>query len=187
MISGRDIVYITGIEWDFLWQTPQEVAARLAQAGNRVLYIENIGIRSPGIRDAGRVVSRLKRWTRSSRSQGVRQVASNLYVCSPLVLPPFGPRWQGQINRRFLLPLVRRAAHNLNMRDILLWTYLPADTAVDLIRLLRSQRIVVVYYCMHDFAQLTPAVYQVRRSEKQLVHLNDLVFVSCAYLYTYCA
>ena len=52
MISGRDIICISSIEWDFLWQGHQEITSRLAQAGNRVLYIENTGVRSPGLRDA---------------------------------------------------------------------------------------------------------------------------------------
>ena len=40
MITGADIVYISSIEWNFLWQVHQEVAVRLARVGNRILYIE---------------------------------------------------------------------------------------------------------------------------------------------------
>ena len=83
MITGRDIVYISSIEWTFIWQQNQEIAIRLARAGNRVLYIENTGVRSPGLGDASRIVSRLKRWIVSLGSRGVREVAPNLFVCSP--------------------------------------------------------------------------------------------------------
>ena len=38
MITGKDIIYISTIEWTFLWQSHQEIATRLAAAGNRVLY-----------------------------------------------------------------------------------------------------------------------------------------------------
>ena len=72
MISGRDIICIASIEWDFLWQGHQEINLRLAQAGNRILYIENTGVRSPRIKDAGRIVKRLKLWLSSLRSGGVR-------------------------------------------------------------------------------------------------------------------
>ena len=118
MITGRDIICISSIEWDFLWQGHQEITSRLAQAGNRVLFIENTGVRSPGIRDAERVGTRLKKWMRSLRSNGVGEVAPNIYVCSPLVLPPFGSRWQRRVNRRFFLPFVRRTVRSLGMRDI---------------------------------------------------------------------
>jgi len=176
MISGKDIVCISSIDWGFLWQGHQEIASRLAQAGNRILYVENTGVRSPGLADVGRVSERLVKWARSLRSGGVREVAPNIYVCSPLVLPPFGARWQRLFNRRVLLPLVRRTARRLGMQDTLIWTYLPTDTALDLIQLLRTPRSVVVYYCIADFEQLTPWVNQLRQSEKEIIECSDVIF-----------
>ncbi|MGZ8843549.1 MAG: glycosyltransferase [Pyrinomonadaceae bacterium] len=178
MISGRDIVFISSIDWRFLWQGHQEIASRLAQAGNRILYIENTGVRSPGVADFGRVAERLVKWARSLRSGGVREVAPNIHVCSPLVLPPFGPRWQRFLNRRVLLTLVRRITRKLRMQDPLIWTYLPTDTALDLIQLLRTPRSLVAYYCIADFEQLTPWVNQVRQSEKDIIECSDVIFAS---------
>ncbi len=60
MISGKDIIILSGIEWDTLWQGSQEIATRLAQAGNRVLYVENIGIRAPTWKDKKRIALRVK-------------------------------------------------------------------------------------------------------------------------------
>jgi glycosyltransferase involved in cell wall biosynthesis len=182
MISGRDIIYISSIEWNFLWQGHQEIALRLAAAGNRVLYIENTGVRAPGLADVSRVAFRLKRWARALASSGVREVAPNIFLCSPLVLPPFGPRWQRTLNRRIFLPLVRRAARSLGMRDVLIWTYLPTDTTVDLIKQLRGPESRVVYYCVADFTQLTPHADQLRRSERETVELSDAVFTNCSEL-----
>ncbi|MFL6227562.1 MAG: glycosyltransferase [Pyrinomonadaceae bacterium] len=185
MISGRDIVYISSIEWNFLWQGHQEIARRLAEAGNRVLYLENTGVRSPGVRDAARVAFRLKRWARALRSGGVREVAPNIYVCSPLVLPPFGSRLSRELNRRVLLQLVRRTARRLGMRRPLVWTYLPNDTTLDLIRSL--ERSGLVYYCVADFAQLTPNAEQLRAAERELIKLCDVVFTQCTALSNLCA
>jgi glycosyltransferase involved in cell wall biosynthesis len=186
MITGRDIILISSVEWSFLWQHPQEIALRLAEAGNRVLYIENTGVRSPGFRDARRVALRLQFWANSLTSRGAREVRPGVYVCSPLVLPPFGPIWRRQINRRLFLPLVRRAARKLGMRDPILWSHLPTNTAADLIRLLRTPKSVVVYYCIADFAQLTPHVEQLRRSEKGIVQTSDLVFANSEPLAEHC-
>lgn len=179
MLTGRDIIYISSIEWNFLWQPHQEIALRLARAGNRILYIENTGVRSPGLGDAGRVLSRLKSWTGSLNSRGVREVAEGVYVCSPLVLPPFGSPIRKLINRHLLLPLIRRAARKLEMRDVLIWSYLPTDTVLDLIKLMRTQRSVTIYYCMADFSQLTPNSAQIAESERLLVEQSDLVFANC--------
>lgn len=182
MMRGRDIIYISSIEWSFLWQGHQEIARRLAEAGNRVLYVENTGVRAPTLRDAGRVAFRLKRWAGALRSRGVREVAPNIHVCSPLVLPPFGGRARRELNRRVLLPLVRRAARSLGMRDVLFWTYLPTDTTLDLIRLMRGPASGVAYYCVADFTQLTPHADKLRQSERATVEQSDVVFTNCSAL-----
>jgi glycosyltransferase involved in cell wall biosynthesis len=182
MITGRDFVYISSIEWNFLWQTHQEIATRLAQAGNRVFYIENMGVRSPRLGDATRVVARLKRWAANRRSKGVREIVPGVYVCSPLVFPPFQRGWRRQLNRRFFLPSLKRTALRLGFRDPIIWTYLPTDTVGDLIRLFRSPRSLVIYYSVADFSQLTTSVAQLQASEKELLELSDVVFASCEQL-----
>ena len=186
MITGQDIICISSIEWDFLWQGHQEIASRLAQAGNRVLYVENTGVRSPGIKDASRVVARLKNWVRTVLSGGLREVQSNIYVCSPIVLPPFGSRVRRYFNRRFLLPQVRRVAERLGLRNNLIWTYLPTDTTLDLLEMLRTPQSLVVYYCIADFAQLTPRVQRMRESEKSLIEKSDLIFAQGPELAAHC-
>jgi glycosyltransferase involved in cell wall biosynthesis len=182
MLTGRDIIYISSIEWDFLWQQNQEIAIRLGRAGNRVLYIENTGVRAPGLGDAKRVFSRLKRWSGALSSSGVREVSPNVYVCSPLVLPPFGSGLRKIVNNRLLLPLVRRAAKSLNFRDPLIWTYLPTDTARELIRLFKTPKGLVVYYCLADFPQLSQNPQLVEQSERALIETSDLVFANCTSL-----
>lgn len=186
MISGRDIVLISSVEWDFLWQIMQEVSLRLAKAGNRVLYVENTGVRSPSLHDAGRVAQRLSRWCDSLLSHGVRPVAPGVFVVSPIVLPPFGAPWRRLANRRLLRLQVARAARHLGMRDPLLWTFLPTDTAVEIVRLMSTPRSVVAYHCTADFSQLTPHARQLARSEATLLKLSDVVFANCERLAELC-
>lgn len=186
MLSGRDIIIISSIEWDFNWQGHQEIAQRLAQAGNRVLYIENMGVRSPGLHDARRVAVRAAKWIRSLPG-GVRQVLPNLYVCSPLVLPPFGSKTRQLINRRVLLPLIRQAAKNLHFKAEVILTYLPTDTVTALIKLLRKPGGLTVYYCIADFAELTPHAKAMLVSERAIVEMSDVVFAQCEQLAERCS
>ena len=182
MITGRDFIFISSIEWGFLWQAHQEIASRLAAAGNRVFYIENLGIRTPGLGDAGRIAGRVMNWVSNRRSKGVRQVAPNIHVCSPLVCPPFGSPWRRKLNRRLFLPALLRTARKLGFRDPIIWTYLPTDTSADLIRLLSTPENLVIYHCVADFTQLTPQAELLRTSEKDVLSLSDLVFASCSQL-----
>jgi glycosyltransferase involved in cell wall biosynthesis len=186
MSGGRDVILISSVEWDFLWQIQQEVSVRLARAGSRVLYVENTGVRAPTIHDAGRVARRLKHWAASVSSRSRRRVRSGVHIVSPLVLPPFGAPWQRVVNRHLLRQQVKRVARALQMRDPLLLTYLPTDTALDLIRLLSTPRSVVAYHCAADFSQLTSNHEGLRRSEEALLKLCDVVFAGCSQLAEYC-
>jgi glycosyltransferase involved in cell wall biosynthesis len=186
MIRGQDVVIISSIEWSFLWQGPQEIACRLAQAGNNVLYVENTGVRSPGLRDARRVAARLSRWAGAFAFNGLRSIAPGLNVCSPVVLPPLGGPWRRQLNRKAFLPIVARTAASLKMRDPLILTFLPTDTAVDLINLLRGEKSLVVYYCVADFAELCSNPARLLESQRELLESSDLVFAQCTALATQC-
>lgn len=186
MISGHDIVFISSVEWDFLWQVHQEVASRFAAAGNRVLYIENTGVRAPALQDARRVVTRLNRWARSLSSHGIREVAPNIFVVSPLVAPPFGRGTSRFINRRALLPLLVRTVRDMKIKDPLIWTYLPTDTAIQLIRLFATPASVVTYYCGADFSLLANDARRVRQSEDELLRVADLVLATCPELFERC-
>ena len=175
MLGDRDIVFLSSLEWDQLWQGHQELASRLAAAGNRVLYVENIGVRAPRWHDRSRVVSRLQRWSHGVVTGGAREVAHGLWVTAPLLLPPFG-RARRAVNRQVLLPAVARTMRRLGMLDPIVWTYLPTDSAVDLISRLRSPRSPVVYSCLADFTQLVSDAGALARCERKLMATCDLVF-----------
>src|SRR5438128_5918826 len=80
-----DILCIWSIDWDFIWQGHQEIMATLAEAGNRVLFVENTGVRRPRFSDLPRLRHRLRNWWRGV--MGFRQERERLFVYSPLVLP----------------------------------------------------------------------------------------------------
>lgn len=187
MFRGRDVILISSIEWDFNWQGHQEIATRLARAGNRVLYVENMGVRAPGLRDARRVAQRFSHWAGSLLDGGVRQVAPDLYVCSPLILPPFGSWLRHQFNRRFLLPMLLRVVRNLDFDPSVVWTFLPTDTVASFVRMIRGPRGVVVYYCIADFAELTPNREDILRSEREIIELSDVIFAQGPHLAEHCS
>lgn len=187
MLTGHDIVLISSIDWEFNWQGHQEIATRLAAAGNRVLYIENIGVRTPRLHDARRVVQRFFHWAGSLPDGGVRQVSRGLYVCSPLMLPPFGSATRRRLNRRVLFPILLRAVERLHFKPDVIWTFLPTDTATDLLRLFKKTHPVVVYYCIADFAELSPHHHEILNSEHMTIELSDVVFAQCPTLAERCS
>jgi glycosyltransferase involved in cell wall biosynthesis len=178
VITGRDVLYISSIDWNFQWQGPQELAVRLGAAGNRVVYVENTGIRSPRLSEAGRVARRLDAWAGSWRKGGLRTVAPNVQACSPLVLPPFGPPWRRALNQLLLAAQLRLALRALDFRPSLIWTYLPTDTVADLISTFDAPEAAVVYYCVADFRHYAPRPDLLEDSERAVARRCDVVFVS---------
>ncbi|MFC1667389.1 ElyC/SanA/YdcF family protein [Candidatus Omnitrophota bacterium] len=172
MLKNQNIICISSIDWDFAWQGHQEIMATFAKNGNRVLFIENTGVRAPGIRDFSRIKIRIKNWLKGIK--GIRKETENLYVYSPLVLPfPYShmARW---INRQMILPLLDKWMKVMDFGDPIIWTFLPTGIALDIIENLPKK--VVVYYCIADFESLVKNRKKLKNSEKKIIEKSDVVF-----------
>ncbi|MGQ0736664.1 MAG: ElyC/SanA/YdcF family protein, partial [Acidobacteriota bacterium] len=174
MLHGRDIVCISSIDWDAHWQIHHQIASSLVAAGNRVLFVENTGVRAPGVRDLSRMRQRVSNWWRSTK--GFREVTPGLFVYSPLFLPfPYSivARW---FNRTVMFRGLTRWLTATDFRRPIAWTFLPTPTALDLVAALDSAA--VVYYCADDFAATSPGARRVAKSEDAMLRRADLVFVT---------
>ena len=174
MLSEQSILCISSIDWSFIWQGHQEIMATLARRGHRVLFIENTGVRAPGLRDMGRLGQRLRNWWKSTK--GFRQEAPNLFIYSPVILPfPYSriARW---INRTLLLRALRRWMRAAQFGRPIVWTFLPTPLALDIIH--DVDPLLTVYYCIDDFAASSPKARRIRDSETRLFQEADLVFVT---------
>ena len=84
-----DIVCISSIDWDFIWQGHQEIMSRLAADGHRVLFIENTGVRAPNMRDLPRVRQRVRNWWRGTKGfrAGAAESVHLLAAAAAVALP----------------------------------------------------------------------------------------------------
>jgi uncharacterized SAM-binding protein YcdF (DUF218 family)/glycosyltransferase involved in cell wall biosynthesis len=174
MLTGQNILCISSIDWDFIWQGHQQIMSMLAAEGNKVLFVENTGVRRPMLRDMPRLRQRIRNWWRGTK--GFRQERENLFVYSPLVLPfPYSrvARW---INRFVIVRAIRRWMNVTHIQHPLVWTFLPTALALDLIRAVEPE--LVVYYCIDDFAASSSGARTIRLTEHRLFREADLVFVT---------
>jgi uncharacterized SAM-binding protein YcdF (DUF218 family)/glycosyltransferase involved in cell wall biosynthesis len=172
--STPDILCISSIDWDFIWQGHQEIMSTLAAEGHRVLFLENTGVRAPQMRDLPRVRQRIRNWWRGTK--GFREERPNLFVYSPLVFPfPYSrvARW---VNRFFLMRSLRRWMRATGFYRPIAWTFLPTPLALDLLRELDPQ--LTIYYCIDDLASSSLAARRIVPSEQRLFKEADLVFVT---------
>lgn len=150
-----------------------------AKNGNRVLFIENTGIRNINLSDVPRLKRRFLNWWKSAR--GFRQEQSNLYVYSPLALPFPYSRIIRYINRFIMIRDLRRWAKIMRFDSPIVWTFLPTPLVVDTIENLNPK--LVIYYCIDNFAASSSAARKIHRSETKMLKNVDLVFVTSQQLY----
>jgi glycosyltransferase involved in cell wall biosynthesis len=174
-LRGRDIVCIASSSWDAMWVNAQHLMARLAR-DNRVLYLNNMGLRTPGASKADllKVRKRLGEWFAPPAHP-----LPNLWVLSPIAIPLHGLapiRW---LNRFLLRRRIRRWMRRLGFKRPILWTFLP--TGVDLIGKLGESA--AVYHCVDDYAA-NPNVpsENLREMETRLAKAADLTLVTSPHL-----
>src|SRR3954449_10042192 len=78
MLRGQDIICFSSIDWQFIWQGHQEIMSTFAANGNRVLFVENTGVRAPSLRDLPRIRDRVRNWWRGTK--GFRHERDNLSI-----------------------------------------------------------------------------------------------------------
>jgi glycosyltransferase involved in cell wall biosynthesis len=171
-VAGRDIVCVGFAEWDTeLWTNQHHLMSRLAERGDRVLFVESLGLRRPTL--AGRDLRRLARRA-ATGLRGPRR-RDGVHVLAPLVLPLHDVAAARTLNARLLPALVGRAARRLGMRSPVLWGYVPQ--AEILLDSLRPHR--VVYHCVDDIAaQDGVDAASFRAAERRFAARADLVLAS---------
>jgi uncharacterized SAM-binding protein YcdF (DUF218 family)/glycosyltransferase involved in cell wall biosynthesis len=172
--ARRDVVCISSIDWDFIWQGHQEIMSTLAAEGHRVLFVENTGVRAPTPRDLPRLRQRIRNWWRGTK--GFREERPNLFVYSPLLVPlPYSRAARG-VNRFLLVRALRRWMRAIGFHRPIVWTFLPTPIALDLIDAIDPE--VTIYYCIDDLAASSPGAKRIVSSEQRLFAQADLVFVT---------
>ena len=176
------VVYLSSIDWDFRRQDHQFVCLELAARGRRVIYVENTGARMPGLRDARRVVARLRNWSKRLRAAPAR--SEGVCVVSPLAIPGGAFRLERFVNRALMRLQLGPQLRALPASHRVLWIGLPTWAAIDLIDLVKPD--LLVYYCGDAFAEVPGVRSSLRASEKEIIARSDLVFSNSTALTAYC-
>ncbi len=170
MISGATIVYLSAVDWASPWHGPQELAARMGAAGNRVIYVETVGWRRPRAFDVPRVLGRLRRALRSRRA-APPPPAPGVELVSPLLIPGARSRLTRAVNRRLMTRALRGRAGDGRPR--ILWAYTPANVTVDLVGALGED--LALYHCTQHHAGRPLAPPGTAAIEAELMDRVDLV------------
>ena len=172
-----DIVLLSTADWDHpLWTNKQHVACSLAAEGERILYVESLGLRSVQAKtqDLRRILRRLLLGLRL-----VRQVRPGIWVLSPLVLPGGSHGMALRLNRLMLRCSIALACQLLRFRSPWLWTYNP----LTLLYLPLRGFDLSIYHAV-DAVQEQPCMPKalIESEEARLCRSVDQVFTTSPYL-----
>ncbi|MCL6635153.1 MAG: hypothetical protein K6T29_05220 [Peptococcaceae bacterium] len=175
----RGAVVLAAVDWNFLRQRVHHLAAGMAGAGMKVLFVENTAVRPPRPADLPRILKRLEAAAFRPAGRDGEPLPENLAVYSPLAAPwPYNKAalaW----NFSLLKGRVRRFLEEEKLRpeEVLFLTCLATPLVLRLVEAFPWAR--VVYDVVSDpkkvEARLAP-------SEERLLRRADLTFFASATL-----
>lgn len=152
-----DLVCLSHLRWDFVYQRPQHLLSRCAKEGRRVFFVEE------PVFDDGPV-----RLEVSRRDSGVRVVVPHLPV-------GFREEKTDAVQRELLNHLF--AEHNI--QNFILWYYTPMAWGFTQ----HLKPLAIVYDCMDELSAFKAAPPALRFRETELFRHADLVFTGGQSLY----
>lgn len=176
MLKNQHIICVSMTFWDAVWLSNHQYMKRLADAGNRVLYVERpvtlLSYLSPNQRVF--VTGQLKRWW----SGGLRQINENLYVGSP---PPVSPlRFEKPVNilnQMVRARWTRQMMKKLGFHDPILWIYDP-DAGQMIGKLGEKLTMYAITDDHPSMAQRSNRVDSMRAREHELITASDIVMTT---------
>ena len=175
----RDLI-VFGEDWGGLPSSTQHLVKYLAKE-RRVLWINSIGLRQPGLgkADLYRIWRKL---TSASKppSTSVDQLSktddnNNITQLNPLTWPAPRSMFARKLFSKILQKQIQRLQDKMKLHNPILWISLP--TAVDMVGKLNESA--VVYYCGDDFSALAGVDHDiVGQREKELVESADLILAA---------
>ncbi|MEO8430724.1 MAG: glycosyltransferase family 1 protein [Acidobacteriota bacterium] len=156
-VSPRpDIVCLSHLRWDFVFQRPQHLLTRFARE-SRVFYVEE------------------PEWTSGPPSLSVTLRENGVHVVVPRLPEGLAPDEQAGIQKELLDDLIRRYA----IRRFVLWFYTPMALAFAR----HLQPVSIVYDCMDELAAFAGAPRALKDREAELLVRADLVLTGGQSLY----
>ena len=168
-----DIIIISSIDWSTQWQMHHQLSMSLINSGNRVLFIENTGIRSPKIKDATRIINRIRSWYLSTK--GFRSEHDNLFIYSPLIFPFPQSIFFTWINFFILNRSLKYWSKALNFHEDVIISFLPSLLSQKLIKKVFPK--LSIYYCANDMFVKFSNVKKLQLIEDIFFSNVDMVFV----------
>ena len=169
----NNYIIISAIDWKTSWQTQHRITKSLVDSGNRVLFVENTGLRNIKFKDKNRIISRIKTWRKSTK--GFNEVEKNLFIYSPIIYPAPYNRVISNFNSKIIYRNIKKWMDTLYFKDPIVVNFLPTDLNYRLINQIDPQ--LNIYYAANDFGT-QPGTEKILTSEIKTISKSDINFAT---------
>jgi len=180
-LTKQDVIIFSSIDWTIHWQLHHQLTTSLVSAGNRVLYIDNTGIRSAKISDTKRLKERVLQWYKGSH--GFSAIDKNLTVYSPLLLPFPYSKLSLFINKLIFNKSISRWTSAAKFNNPVVISFLPTPLIQNAIKNIVPK--LSVYYCANNMAESSISASQVSSYEDKFFSDVDIVFTAACVIQDY--
>ena len=172
MDKNNNYIIFSSIDWNIHWQLHHQLATSFASSGNKVLYVDNTGVRSPAIGDFSRLKDRFINWLRSVH--GFDRINENLTVYSPLLLPFPYSKLSLVLNKYLFKHNLLRWMDLANFYNPIVITFLPTPLIQSLAKELHPS--LTIYYCANNMSDSSDSAKFLKPYEDYFFSQVDLVF-----------
>lgn len=143
----NNYIIISSIDWKTTWQTQHRLANSLCKSGNRVLFIENTGIRNIQIKDRSRIISRIKKWSKTTG--GFDEISENFFTYTPLIFPLPYNKFVSFYNSKKIFKHVEAWMNTVKYNNPVIISFLPTHLNNYLVKMINPQ--IYIYYAANNF------------------------------------
>lgn len=179
MLKRPPVIILSNIYWYSLWEWSQKLATSFANVGFQTVFVETTSIANPRI-DADSARKIMKRLLHAGSSdKRLSDYPANVTVYTPLVAPPTYQVFR-HLNRKIFVSKVVRDLRRLIDQDPVVMAFTPTQSTLDILSEIRPR--LTWYHCASNYEAYPKAPSDIKRTERRLLELADVVTVDSGFL-----
>ena len=174
-MKNRNIIIFGSIDWKTNWQSQHRLVTSLVNNNNKVLFIENTGIRNANFSDFSRLIDRVK--FRKKSIKGFNFLKDGINILSPILIPMPFSYFFIKINTFLLFYKLRQFIKFSKFNDPIIISFLPTPLVLNITKKIDPQ--LTIYYCANEMQGMSKKINQkLDYYEKRMLKDFDIVFVT---------
>ncbi len=171
-MKQQNYIVISTLDWKSNWQIPHELVNSLLKNKNRVLYVENTGVRSFMLKDLNRIFKRGFNFLKSAK--GFKNKSKYFSLFSPVIFPYPYNKLALYINKFIYVNNIKKWIEVNKIENVVLICFLPTPINLELTKYINFKK--KIYYCLDNLSKGYLDSYKIKIYEKIFLNISDINF-----------